>query len=68
MGRDFAGQRFGPRPIDLDIIFYGDQHYQVQMLLMLRRNGSGYGQPGAKFRGGGSYNTTSDRVQKRVQG
>ena len=30
MGRDFAGRRYGPRPIDLDIIFYGDQHHQVQ--------------------------------------
>eukprot|EP00897_Mesotaenium_endlicherianum_P009691 jgi/Mesen1/8750/ME000052S08176 len=25
LGRDFAGQRFGPRPLDLDIIFYGRQ-------------------------------------------
>ena len=23
-GRDFQGQRWGPRPLDLDIIFYGD--------------------------------------------
>lgn len=25
MGRDFNERRFGPRPIDLDIIFYGDR-------------------------------------------
>ena len=24
MGRDFGGVRFGPRPIDLDVIFYED--------------------------------------------
>jgi len=32
MGRDFAGRRWGPRPVDLDIIFYGDRHYQVRPL------------------------------------
>ncbi len=31
-GRDFAGQRFGPRPLDLDIIFYGDQDVQHDRL------------------------------------
>ena len=31
-GRDFAGQRFGPRPLDLDIIFYGNQHVQHDRL------------------------------------
>lgn len=25
LGRDFHGLRFGPRPIDLDILLYGDQ-------------------------------------------
>lgn len=25
LGRNFAGQRYGPRPLDLDIIFYGNQ-------------------------------------------
>ena len=25
MGRDFGGQRFGPRPIDLDIVFFEDR-------------------------------------------
>ena len=29
LGRDFGGVRFGPRPIDLDIIFYGNQTYKV---------------------------------------
>lgn len=24
LGRNFNGLRFGPRPLDLDIIFYGD--------------------------------------------
>ena len=30
MGRDFAGRRWGPRPVDLDIIFYSDRHYQAR--------------------------------------
>ena len=36
MGRDFAGRRWGPRPVDLDIIFYGDRHYQVRGRAALR--------------------------------
>lgn len=32
LGRDFAGRRFGPRPLDLDIIFYGDQDFQHDRL------------------------------------
>lgn len=31
-GRDFAGRRFGPRPLDLDIIFYGNQDFQHDRL------------------------------------
>ena len=31
-GRNFAGQRFGPRPLDLDIIFYSNQHVQHDRL------------------------------------
>lgn len=31
LGRDFGGVRFGPRPIDLDIIFYGNQSYKVSL-------------------------------------
>jgi hypothetical protein len=31
MGRDFAGQRFGPRPLDLDILYYGKQESEVEM-------------------------------------
>ena len=31
LGRDFNGMRFGPRPIDLDIIFYGGQEYHVRL-------------------------------------
>lgn len=29
LGRDFGGLRFGPRPIDLDIIFYEGEVVQV---------------------------------------
>ncbi|KAL3160985.1 hypothetical protein ABBQ38_009375 [Trebouxia sp. C0009 RCD-2024] len=31
-GRDFAGRRFGPRPLDLDIIFYNNQEVQHDRL------------------------------------
>ena len=31
-GRDFAGRRFGPRPLDLDIIFYSNQDLQHDRL------------------------------------
>lgn len=31
-GRDFAGRRFGPRPLDLDIIFYSNQDIQHDRL------------------------------------
>ncbi|GBG66437.1 hypothetical protein CBR_g61480 [Chara braunii] len=29
MGRDLNGRRFGPRPLDLDIIFYGNQSIMI---------------------------------------
>ena len=32
LGRNFAGQRFGPRPLDLDIIFYNDQNLEHDRL------------------------------------
>ena len=32
LGRDFAGRRFGPRPLDLDIIFYSNQDLQHDRL------------------------------------
>ena len=32
LGRDFKGQRFGPRPLDLDIIFYNNQQMQNDRL------------------------------------
>ena len=32
LGRDFGGVRFGPRPIDLDIIFYEGEVVQVSQL------------------------------------
>ncbi len=32
LGRNFAGQRFGPRPLDLDIIFYNNQEVQNERL------------------------------------
>ena len=35
LGRDFGGMRFGPRPIDLDIIFYGSQEYNVRSFTTL---------------------------------
>lgn len=31
-GRNFGGQRFGPRPLDLDIIFYNSQKVQSDRL------------------------------------
>lgn len=32
LGRNFAGQRYGPRPLDLDIIFYGNQRLSHERL------------------------------------
>ena len=32
LGRDFGSQRWGPRPLDLDIIFYGGTRTDVQEL------------------------------------
>ena len=32
LGRNFHEQRFGPRPLDLDIIFYGNQQMQHDRL------------------------------------
>ena len=32
LGRDFGGQRYGPRPLDLDIIFYGGTRTNLQEL------------------------------------
>ena len=32
MGRDFGGQRWGPRPLDLDIIFYDQLQMQTERL------------------------------------
>ena len=32
LGRNFHAQRFGPRPLDLDIIFYGNQQMQHDRL------------------------------------
>jgi hypothetical protein len=29
IGRNFGGQRFGPRPIDLDVIFYEDSQLTI---------------------------------------
>ena len=34
LGRDFAGQRYGPRPVDLDIIFYDDVELEDQDLII----------------------------------
>lgn len=31
-GRKSGGIRFGPRPLDLDIVFYGDQHIDSEVL------------------------------------
>ena len=31
-GRDFQGRRWGPRPLDLDIIFYGAEQVQSEAL------------------------------------
>ncbi|KAJ3049583.1 trifunctional dihydropteroate synthetase, partial [Rhizophlyctis rosea] len=34
MGRDFNGERFGPRPIDLDILFYDHIELQTENLII----------------------------------
>ena len=34
MGRDFNGERFGPRPIDLDILFYDHVELQTENLVI----------------------------------
>jgi 2-amino-4-hydroxy-6-hydroxymethyldihydropteridine diphosphokinase len=31
-GRDLQGMRWGPRPLDLDIIFYGSQQLDTEAL------------------------------------
>lgn len=31
-GRDFQGRRWGPRPLDLDIIFYGNSSISTEKL------------------------------------
>lgn len=35
IGRNFGGERFGPRPIDLDVIFYEDTQLNIGALSRL---------------------------------